>query len=614
MRKILWYLVISFCYFTVSGFAQELSYGVIEGYLSTEEVSPRVTVTPSVFVADPTFTFNSFVRWPSEDGDLSDPWYAITMKNGNTAYFRDVLIGARVYLRATAGVSSESWNTVFTAEDGTIYNFSPVTYYANYSGYQNCFVTSGWYCCGKTSIGIVWYLTRDIARGQCLPSTKWQADFTHNGTQVYSSTFDLLPQIESERIPFLSQNGNTSAYDNICRRTGMRDVFPCPPDPLPVGIEHWTIAGKGCAITSAAMVLGYHGVSVDPSTLNNWLINHNGYDAKGKLYWDKIAGYGNTHGGTISYLGGRGDLFKSTCTYGPHVVHMFGRNHWLTSYGKDRPLTNWLVKDPDGGRISQLGTVTDSRFYAGQQFTFTDALNGISFRFYSPVEAFVIDPQGRRYGYDPKTDTNYSEIPTASYNSLGQDDDETGEPEDDMGMELEVMAPSEGDYVFVVTGTATETYDAEMRVFRQATQYDSGIKKQAIPTAPGVVHAYKIRYSDTSTEPITLGGNFNGGGQRPVDVNRLLSYASPGENHTALPVGTSTYPMTIFYDSVILPETFTATIEGTDVSSLFHPSQGIGETVNIPVGVGRNTIILSVQGKFTTKTATDTDRLVFLVQ
>jgi len=103
MRKILWYLVISFCYFTVSGFAQELSYGVIEGSLSTEEVSPRVTVTPSVFVADPTFTFNSFVRWPSEDGDLSDPWYAITMKNGNTAYFRDVLIGARRISKGYSG-------------------------------------------------------------------------------------------------------------------------------------------------------------------------------------------------------------------------------------------------------------------------------------------------------------------------------------------------------------------------------------------------------------------------------------------------------------------------------------------------------------------------------
>ncbi len=592
--------------------AQEPAHGAVGGQAGVAPARSHAGAGTHAAAADPTFYFDSFVRWPSENGDLPDPWFAINMENGNTAYYRDVLIGARTYLTATPGVTSEYWDAVFTAPDTSTFIFSPVTYYASWSGLQHCFVTSRWYICGTTNIGVVWYISRNP--GQCRPTGQWQADFGHNGANVFARQFDLLPQIEEVRIPFYSQDAYSDAYDSICRTNGQRDVFACP-DPLPPNVSRWSIAAKGCALTSSCMVLGYHGVNVDPPTLNTWLTNNGGYDSSGAIYWDKVAEYGRTVGGrNISYIGSGGDLFSNTCTYGPHVVHMSGRNHWLTAYGKDRPLSNWLVKDPNGGRIQTLNTVTATRFYSGPEYTFTDAINGISFRFHSPVEAFVRDPQGRRLGYDPTSGATYNEIPGASYTSLGLDDDETGDPQPDPGKELEVMAPTDGDYTYTVTGTGTGTYDAELRVFRPATAYDSRATQLAVPTAPGVVHTYAVHYSSTSGAPTTLSGGFAGGGQRPRDVDRFLTYASPAASPVSLPAGTTSYLLFVYYDRVILPATFKATLNGADIGASFHPAPGGGERVDLPLVPGRNVLVLSVDGQLPSRVATDTDRLVLLVQ
>ena len=45
-----------------------------------------------------------------------------------------------------------------------------------------------------------------------------------------------------------------------------------------------------------------------------------------------------------------------------------------------------------------------------------------------PCELIIIDPQGRRVGYDPRTGTSYNEIPDAFYESTGLEDAETGDP------------------------------------------------------------------------------------------------------------------------------------------------------------------------------------------
>lgn len=58
-----------------------------------------------------------------------------------------------------------------------------------------------------------------------------------------------------------------------------------------LGPTNSTIGAEGCAVSSAAMVLAYYGVSVDPGVLNTFLTKNDGYTPQGWLYWEKAAAF-----------------------------------------------------------------------------------------------------------------------------------------------------------------------------------------------------------------------------------------------------------------------------------------------------------------------------------
>jgi hypothetical protein len=106
-------------------------------------------------------------------------------------------------------------------------------------------------------------------------------------------------------------------------------------------------------------------------------------------------------------------------------------------------------------------------------------------------------------------------------------------------------------------------------------------------------------------------GGFDGGGQRPRDVNKFLTYAQLSATSTALPAGTTSYALLVFFNQNIISSTFHAQLNGIDITSLFSPSPGSGQTIMLPLQKGRNVLQLSVDGNLTNRVATDTDRLVF---
>jgi hypothetical protein len=105
---------------------------------------------------------------------------------------------------------------------------------------------------------------------------------------------------------------------------------------------------------------------------------------------------------------------------------------------------------------------------------------------------------------------------------------------------------------------------------------------------------------------------FLGHGQRSADVNAFLAYHYPQEATTALPPGTSTFDLHVFYGATIDPSSFSARLDGQDLSGLFSPSPEDDQMVTLSLKPGRNVLLLSVEGKRSDgKTATDADRLVF---
>ncbi len=108
---------------------------------------------------------------------------------------------------------------------------------------------------------------------------------------------------------------------------------------------------------------------------------------------------------------------------------------------------------------------------------------------------------------------------------------------------------------------------------------------------------------------------YNGGGQKPDDVNLFLKYANPLEHQTKLPPGVNEFDLIVYYGDTIIPSTFKAELNGVDITSKFQPAKGIAEVEHLVLQKGRNTLVLSVDGKNQKgSTATDTDRLVFIVE
>lgn len=108
---------------------------------------------------------------------------------------------------------------------------------------------------------------------------------------------------------------------------------------------------------------------------------------------------------------------------------------------------------------------------------------------------------------------------------------------------------------------------------------------------------------------------FDGGGQKPDDVNLFLSYGSPKQSQTELPTGTDKFEVFIYYGKTIKPETFKATLNDMDIKNLFSPVPGGGDYVKINLKSGRNVLEFSVDGiNKKGQIANDKDRLVLIVK
>lgn len=247
---------------------------------------------------------------------------------------------------------------------------------------------------------------------------------------------------------------------------------------------------------------------------------------------------------------------------------------------------------------------------------------------HSPGELLITDPQGRRTGRDPINGIDFQEIPESSYYQEYEEDAETGETVGDDIKMLDIGQPLDGDYKLQVIGTGSGTYNMDIRGSDISTGPPSGKDFIMIPITPNIVHIYGFKYQKAIGSQLqftALDGNFDGKGQRPSGVNKFISYVTPTQGRTTLARGTIIPPLvndpkrTIFrlvliYDKAIISSTFSAVMNGKDIKSLFHPAPGHAETVWLELDPGSNTLVISVDGNLENRAATDTDRLVFIVQ
>ena len=558
-------------------------------------------------------SIGQLLRWPA----LPKYTYFQPMSN-NEAYYRDAFTA--ITYTATASHDGQTWDVkgtiVATTGATTTFDWPTMTYYQQVSGYPYCFYMPGWayYICGSTSIYITAY-----TNSQCQPYGNWTFAVFEDGGPVGQLSFTMLGEVPPQDLTILSQTSQHS-YDTICYVTGSSprvDTTCGTANSTP-----YTIHQKGCALTSTAMALNYHGVGATPDPLDEYLVSlgGGGYTKTGKVVWSGPAQYS---GGVVRSLGfGPSDdtgLKDRVCRYGPQILAVKNSGHFVMVTGRTLDDSTWNIYDPAGGVITTLAaynnTYNGSRLYAGQQVTYIDPLNRLIFRLYSPAEIVVTAPDGKKTGFDPNKNLRFGDIPNSGYQVEALDDDETGQPDNHPEKVLDIGGGMDGEYIVQVIGTGTGTYDLDVMRVNANGNFQDRTEISGVPIEPGVVHQYSVTYSADSSTPPTFIGGYDGGGQRPADVNRFLRYSSPTDARTSLPSGTTNVRVVITYDVTIDPATFTATLNGTDVRHLFSPQAGGTETINVPLAAGSNTLLLSVQGLTSSgRLATDTDRLVYLVQ
>ena len=138
-----------------------------------------------------------------------------------------------------------------------------------------------------------------------------------------------------------------------------------------LGATEDTLGSAGCAVSSAAMVLGYYGIDTDPQRLNWQLQTNEGYTPKGWIYWEKAAEIApervrHIYEDKPSYW-----LIDSNLLRGNPVivrVQQPRNKHFVVIAGKDG--YDYLTQDPGAGAkkglypLRELGSKIEAlRFY-----------------------------------------------------------------------------------------------------------------------------------------------------------------------------------------------------------------------------------------------------------
>lgn len=589
-----------------------------------DKIAKPITQNQSLSVQT---SFIGFYRYPVED----KAWIQVF---DHTGYYRDLnFMGGITILNAEEG---DFWNTSLLCPSGITLNWGQVTFS------DNCFRNPDWEpICGSSNV--ILYYPLGV---QCIDSGTYTMSFYKNEIFLFSKIFIIEPRIAPFKLTPYDQRDYPDHYDNRCRAelNGVAAYYNCdqlnwmllmnllPPD---LHFENATIAQRGCALTSAAMLLKYHGVNVDPPTLNQYLsqrLNYDnemrGYDFNGNMIWKEVIEFARQQNVNISYQ--NSDLYPpfnpsletTICKWGPQILGVRNNKHFVMASGEDNSRTTIEIIDPFGGTRTNIqdnynGVINSVRYFMGPEVDPPADNSYLYISFHSPGELILMDPLGRKTGRDPINGTDYEEIPNSSYGKEYEEDAETGETVGEDFKTIEIGQPLAGDYKLQVVGTGFGTYNLEIRGRATSGGFPSVTNFTLVPISPNNVHIYGFKYQLTPSSEIqfnALEGNFDGKGQRPSDVNKFISYVTPTQSRTTLPAGEKMYGLVLIYDKAIIAATFAATLNGRDIKGLFKPQPGQAEAVWLMLDPGSNTLVISVDGNLENRVATDTDRLVFIVQ
>ena len=517
----------------------------------------------------------------------------------NKAYYTDNRVWIDVTFYPIVKVNGDTWKAVLHSPDGSVRQLWEITYHSFYEGELSCFVfDNGMVECDAVSMWI--YTGVDVL---CREKGEYTVKYYKGEFELITeASFTLIHQAEPSRLKAINQ----WAY------------------PQQIGTSEWgTIQNQGCAITAASMMLYYHGIDITPAQLNTWLTNpvNDGYLGTHSLKWRKVCEYAeDEHGKLIEQFPFEDvDLSYVICMYGPQIVgidHEKDReiDHFILAYGRPPNEDTYLILDPDGGDFTTLldynNDIDATKGFRAVTPGGSLDRSGLLIIIHSPAAPLLTYSSGNKTGFDPTNGVEYEEIPGSQYCEIEISDIENNHIGPHL-REIDIVKPPTGNYELKVIGIEDGIYDVDI-LFYDTDNSETKRFIEDITIQTGEEHSYSFNYSKEPDTPIELIA-FDGKGQRPRDVNKFLTYIQPTSGRIHLASGTTTYNMIMCYSPLVLPNTFSAVLNGNDISSIFSPQPGDVEVVEINLESGRNVLILSIKGTANNKISKDTDRLTFLV-
>lgn len=545
-------------------------------------------------------------------------------QSGGTAYFRDAAVSTTHTLRASG--DGQTWRLDILHPTGFTETGPTITFRRNFNGETDCFLFGGF---GGTLCGSELAFLFTTLNVQCANTGFYFIRTFFNGAPHVSGDADwkLVPRIPDGLPPQFQGDYPAADYDNLCQYGETAKTCRSDTD------TKLKIRRKGCALTAGAMALDYWGIKTNPEALNGYLNTHNGYDKDGAIDWTGMVRMANDSGKKVKveYKAPSVDgLRQAICRFGPQILEVKSQNqsrrggqHFVLATGfNDAGVP--IISDPGNANNTSLSSYPEG-FVSMRQVQrptmITDTVQpGIVIRYFSPGELVLTDPLGRRTGFDPSgRGTTYNQIPDGAYDpaaslsNVNADGSFAVNDEDPPKM-IEISGNPDGNYLVDVFGTGAGVYTLSI----QLNGPDGRATKQLFPDIPitaGDNHSYAFSYSAASAgngAPMALSGAFSGGGQSS-SADQMLTYARPGLRQSALPAGTTSYPLLVFYAPGLNVTTFTAVLNGVDVRSLFTPVPGGSQAVSIPLVTGRNVLKLTASGTAGTRTVSDSDNLIFKV-
>lgn len=260
------------------------------------------------------------------------------------------------------------------------------------------------------------------------------------------------------------------------------------------------------------------------ATINAWLTNNNGYTSDGKLWWVKAIEYlgyiDSTTGRTMVRFDFNPNTDWNVQFEGPRINEFLAAAQPLVAY--KRTFGHYFLVD---GKLASTYTIKDPKWYGTRTldqsadpygnpsiqgygnifdttnlFTYLETPKPISASIHlalaSPAELLVTDPQGRKLGKDPVTDTVYNEIPGGAYSNEGpivSSDTPLDPAAFHYSKIVSITEPITGHYDVKVIGTDSESYALNLLIYDQSGE--SKVVTVAGTITGGNIQTYDLAYS-----------------------------------------------------------------------------------------------------------------------